>query len=504
LTICVIIYTKLKIEKQEAQMISKKKQTYRILIFITVWLISGLIFSLNPGLSSHSYAQDSKVSEQSIDILTKTGQAMAEIAEAVKPAIVNISTTRTIKIQGRDQFLDDPFFKRFFGDQFKMPKERKTAGLGSGVIVSPDGYILTNYHVIKDADEIKVLLSDKRDFKGKVVGTDPKTEIAVIKIEATNLPTIKWGDSNRLKVGEIVLAIGNPYGLNQTVTMGIVSAVGRANVGIAEYEDFIQTDAAINPGNSGGAMVNVKGELVGINTAIFSTSGGYQGIGLAIPSDMAKDVMDSLIAKGKVVRGWLGVSVQSITPELAKQFNLKEEKGALVGDVVEESPAEKAGIQRGDIITAYGGKKIDEPYQIRNAVANTAPGKEMELTIIREKTTKTIKITISEQPVEMQKPTKGEYDNLLRGVSVQNLTLEIYKQLSLPKRLKGVVVSDIDEDSPAAMVLMQGDIIQEINRKKVPSTRDYENIVAKIKPEENILLLIFRNGSSIYITLSAK
>lgn len=485
-------------------MISKKKQTYRILIFITVWFISGLIFSLNPGLSSHSYTQNSKVSEQSIDILTKTGQAMAEIAEAVKPAIVNISTTRTIKIQGRDQFLDDPFFKRFFGDQFKMPKERKTAGLGSGVIVSSDGYILTNYHVIKDADEIKVLLSDKRDFKGKVVGTDPKTEIAVIKIEATNLPTIKWGDSNRLKVGEIVLAIGNPYGLNQTVTMGIVSAVGRANVGIAEYEDFIQTDAAINPGNSGGAMVNVKGELVGINTAIFSTSGGYQGIGLAIPSDMAKDVMDSLIAKGKVVRGWLGVSVQSITPELAKQFNLKEEKGALVGDVVEESPAEKAGIQRGDIITAYEGKKIDEPYQLRNMVANTSPSKEVELTIVRENTTKTIKVTISEQPAEVQKLSKGEYDNLLRGVTVQNLTPEIYKQLNLPKKLKGVVVSEIDEESPAAMVLTQGDIIQEINRKKITSTRDYENIVAKIKPEEDILLLVFRNGSSIYITLSAK
>ncbi|MBM4141236.1 MAG: DegQ family serine endoprotease [Nitrospira sp.] len=485
-------------------MISKKKQTYRILIFITVWLISGLIFSLNPGLSSHSYAQDSKVSEQSIDILTKTGQAMVEIAEAVKPAIVNISTTRTVKIQGRDQLLDDPFFKRFFGDQFKMPKERKTAGLGSGVIVSSDGYILTNYHVIKDADEIKVLLSDKRDFKGKVVGTDPKTEIAVIKIEATNLPTITWGDSNRLKVGEIVLAIGNPYGLNQTVTMGIVSAVGRANVGIAEYEDFIQTDAAINPGNSGGAMVNVKGELVGINTAIFSTSGGYQGIGLAIPSDMAKDVMDSLIAKGKVVRGWLGVSVQSITPELAKQFNLKEEKGALVGDVVEESPAEKAGIQRGDIITAYEGKKIDEPYQLRNMVANTSPGKEVELTIVRENTTKTIKVTISEQPAEVQKLSKGEYDNLLRGVTVQNLTPEIYKQLNLPKRLKGVVVSEIDEESPAAMVLTQGDIIQEINRQKVTNTKDYENIVAKVKPEENILLLVFRNGSSIYITLSAK
>jgi len=485
-------------------MISKKKQTYRILIFITVWLISGLILSLDPELSSHSYAQNTRVSEQSIDILTKTGQAMAEIAEAVKPAIVNISTTRTLKIQGRDPFFDDPFFKRFFGDQFRMPKERKTAGLGSGVIVSLDGYILTNYHVIKNADEIKVLLSDKRDFKGKVVGTDPKTEIAVIKIEATNLPTIKWGDSHRLKVGEIVLAIGNPYGLNQTVTMGIVSAVGRANVGIAEYEDFIQTDTAINPGNSGGALVNVKGELVGINTAIFSTSGGYQGIGLAIPSNMAKDVMESLISKGKVVRGYLGVSVQRITPDLAKQFNLKEEKGALIGDIVEGSPAEKAGLQRGDIITAYDGKKIDEPYQLRNMVANTSPGKEVEIKIIRENTTKAIRVVIVEQPIEMQKISKGEYDNLLNGVTVQNLTPEIYRKLNLPKRLNGVIVSDIDEDSPAATILTQGDIIQEINRKKITSVKDYEDIVAKIKTEEDILLLVFRNGYSIYITLSAK
>ncbi|MDH5769554.1 MAG: DegQ family serine endoprotease, partial [Nitrospirota bacterium] len=471
-------------------MISKKKQTYRILIFITVWLISGLILSLDPELSSHSYAQNTRVSEQSIDILTKTGQAMAEIAEAVKPAIVNISTTRTLKIQGRDPFFDDPFFKRFFGDQFRMPKERKTAGLGSGVIVSLDGYILTNYHVIKNADEIKVLLSDKRDFKGKVVGTDPKTEIAVIKIEATNLPTIKWGDSHRLKVGEIVLAIGNPYGLNQTVTMGIVSAVGRANVGIAEYEDFIQTDTAINPGNSGGALVNVKGELVGINTAIFSTSGGYQGIGLAIPSNMAKDVMESLISKGKVVRGYLGVSVQRITPDLAKQFNLKEEKGALIGDIVEGSPAEKAGLQRGDIITAYDGKKIDEPYQLRNMVANTSPGKEVEIKIIRENTTKAIRVVIVEQPIEMQKISKGEYDNLLNGVTVQNLTPEIYRKLNLPKRLNGVIVSDIDEDSPAATILTQGDIIQEINRKKITSVKDYEDIVAKIKTEEDILLLV--------------
>ncbi|MEW6215261.1 MAG: DegQ family serine endoprotease [Nitrospirota bacterium] len=489
-------------------MFSKGRVLNRILISVTVGLILGLILSSNFNFYSYTYAQDPKISQQSLDILTKTGQAMSEIAEAVKPAIVNISTTRTIKVQERlDPFFDDPFFRRFFGDEFRrfrMPREHKTASLGSGVIVSPDGYILTNYHVIKDADDIRVLLSDKKEFKGKVVGTDPKTEIAVIKIDATNLPTIIWGDSNKLKVGEVVLAIGNPYGLNQTVTMGIVSAVGRANVGIAEYEDFIQTDAAINPGNSGGALVNVRGELIGINTAIFTTSGGYQGIGLAIPSNMAKDVMDSLISKGKVIRGWLGVTIQGMTPELAKQFNLKEEKGALVGDVVEESPAEKAGIQRGDVIIEYEGKKIDEPYQLKNMAANTTPGKEVELKIIRENRIKTIKVTIGELPAEMQRLSKGEYNNLLKGVTVQNLTPEIYNRLNLPKRLKGVVVSDIDEDSSASMVLMQGDVIQEVNRQRITSIRDYEDVVAKIKPGEDILLLVFRSGSSLYITLSSK
>ncbi len=489
-------------------MVLRGKRLYMSLILIAVGLILGLTLSSNLKSQSQTYAHDSTISQQSIDILSKTGQAMAEIAEVYSPAVVNISTIRTVKVRGiPDPFFDDPFFRRFFGDEFRRfraPREHRTASLGSGVIVDPKGYILTNNHVIKEADEIKVTLSDKREFKGKVIGTDAKTDIAVIKIDSDNLPTIKWGDSDRLRVGETVLAIGSPYGLTQTVTMGIVSAVGRANVGIADYEDFIQTDAAINPGNSGGALVNVKGELIGINTAIFSTSGGYQGIGFAIPSNMAKAVMDSLINKGKVIRGWLGVSIQSITPELAKQFNLKEERGALVGDVIEESPAEKAGIQRGDVIIEYEGKKIDEPYQLKNMVANTVPGKEVELKIIRENKTKTIKVTISELPAEMQKLSKSEYNNLLKGVTVENLIPETYEKLNLPKRLKGVVVSDIDEDSPASMVLMQGDVIQEINRKRIINIRDYENVVSRIKPGEDILLLVFRGGSSMYITLSSK
>jgi len=450
----------------------------------------------------------SKVSSQSVESLTKIGHAMAEISAAVKPAIVNMSTTRTVKTSGgADPFFDDPFFRRFFGDKFgrqRQPKEHKSAALGSGVIVSSDGYIITNYHVVKDADEIKVLLSDKREFSGKVIGSDPKTEISIVKIEATDLPTLKWGDSDALEVGEIVLAVGNPFGLNQTVTMGIVSAVGRANVGIADYEDFIQTDAAINPGNSGGALVNVRGELVGINTAIFSTSGGYQGIGFAIPSNMVKSIMDSLVKKGRVIRGWLGVSIQSITPELAKQFNLKGEKGVLVSDVNENGPAEKGGLKRGDIILEYDGKNTDEPSQFRNMVANTSPGEEHSFKVLRNDQVLTLKVTIGELPSDQQQAQSSAYEGALRGISVQDITPEIAKKLNIPGRVKGVIVSDVEEDSPASSVLMQGDIIQEINRKRVGSAKEYQEVAAGIKKDESILLLVYRGGSSLFITLSGK
>lgn len=486
-------------------MVHQKKDLQKVLILIVSLFIASIIQS---NLLSQSVAfAEPKISKETIDILSKTGQAIAEIVEEVKPAIVNISTTRIIKTQRTvDPFFNDPFFRRFFGDEwpFRLPKERKTMSLGSGVIVDSKGYILTSNHVIQGADEINVTLSDKREYKGKVIGTDAMTDIAVVKIDADHLQMIRWGDSDKLRVGETVLAIGSPYGLAGTVTMGIVSAVGRANVGIADYEDFIQTDAAINPGNSGGALVNVKGELVGINTAIFSTTGGYQGIGFAVPSNMANAVMDSLIKKGKVIRGWFGVTIQNMTPELARQFNLKDEKGVLVADVIEGSPAEKAGIQRGDVIIEYEGKKVEEPYQLRNMVANTSPGEEVTIKLIRENRTITKRVTISELPAEMQKASRGDYNNLLRGVTVQNLTPEMYEKLNLPKRLKGVVISNIAEDSPASMALERGDVIQEINKQKITSIKTYENVVSRLKPNEDILLLIFRNGSSIYVTLSAK
>jgi serine protease Do len=257
-------------------------------------------------------------------------------------------------------FFDDPFFRRFFGERFqqkprKMPK-RQRQGMGSGVIVSSDGYIVTNHHVVETGDDIQVALSDKRTFEAKLIGSDPKTDLAILKIEASDLPSLSWGDSSILEVGEMVVAVGNPFGLSQTVTMGIISAVGRANMGIVDYEDFIQTDAAINPGNSGGALVNLQGELIGINTAIFSRSGGYMGIGFAIPSNMARSVTQSLKEHGTVVRGWLGVSIQDLTPELADQFDAPDTTGALVTDVVQESPAEAATFKRGDIIQKYDGR----------------------------------------------------------------------------------------------------------------------------------------------------
>jgi len=486
-------------------------RTKRNLIYgatlILIGLIIGLGISSNFNLLSNGFTQETNISKEAIDILSKTGQAMAEVAAAVKPAVVNISSTKTIKVSGfQSPFFDDPFFRRFFGDEFspfQRPREHKQSGLGSGVIVDKDGYILTNNHVISDADEIKVKLSDKREFKGKVIGTDMKTDLAVIKIDSNHLPVLKLGDSEKLKVGETVIAIGNPFGLNQTVTSGIVSATGRANVGIADYEDFIQTDAPINPGNSGGALVNVRGELVGINTAIFSTSGGYQGIGFAIPSSMAKAVMDNLIKKGKVVRGWLGVSIQPVTPDLAKQFNIKDDKGALVGDVVEDSPAEKAGMQRGDVIIEFDGKEVTDPSSLRNSVAGTPPGKKVTLKIMRESKMQKVDVTIAELPADMQK-MRGEYDNLLKGVMVQGLTPELKKNLDIPKRISGVVVTDIEDGSPAEGLLMQNDVIIEVNRKRINSMKDYEAVVSKIKSGQDILLLVFRNGSTTYLSLSAR
>jgi serine protease Do len=485
-----------------------KKHWISAALFIIIGLVTGLTLSSQLNLHSNGIAEDARISKEAVDSLSKTSRAMAEVVAAVKPSVVNIASTKTIKGGGAmsSPFFHDPFFRRFFGDDPRSPerqKEHKQSGLGSGVIVDKDGYILTNNHVIKGADEIKVTLSDKREFKGKVIGTDQKTDLAVIKIDSDNLPVIRLGDSEKLQVGETVLAIGIPFGLSHTVTSGIVSATGRANVGIADYEDFIQTDAAINPGNSGGALVNVRGELIGINTAIFSTSGGYQGIGFAIPSAMAKNVMQSLIKTGKVIRGWLGVTIQPLTPELSKQFDLEDEKGVLVGDVVEDSPAEKAGIRRGDVIVEFDGKEVKDATTLRNVVAGTAPNTGVSLKLLREGKPKTVQVKIVEMSSELQTASKTS-GNHLNGVSVQALTPQLRESLEIPKRITGVVIADIEDGSPADGILMKNDVIVEINRNRITNMNEYEKVISRITADQNLLILIFRKGSTLYMTLPGK
>ena len=445
--------------------------------------------------------------------ISQTEQTFVEISKSVTPAVVNISTTRVIK--GGEEApglpFDDPFFRRFFGDEAPRrgpPRDRRAQSLGSGVIVDPNGLIITNNHVVEKADEIKVVLGDKREFKGKLIGSDPKTDLAVIQIDAKDLPTVSWGDSDKLQVGEYVLAIGNPFGLNQTVTMGIVSAVGRANVGIADYEDFIQTDAAINPGNSGGAMVNTHGELVGINTAIFTQSGGYMGIGFAVPSNMSKTIMESLVKGGKVVRGWLGVSIQEVSPQLAKEFGLKDPKGALVSDVLPNSPAEKAGFKRGDVIVQYNGQTIENSTQLRNLVAKTGVGTKAKVVVVRDKKEKTLDQTIEEQPSDMARNENTEKSEegsstALTGIEVRNLTPEIARQLGLNRSDKGVVITRIEPGSVAEeMGLQRGDLIVEVNRKPIRNTDDYDDLLSKIKKDEAVLLLINRQGRTMFVTIS--
>lgn len=378
----------------------KPKLRSMFALILSFMITAGVMTAASMHFPATATAKDKVISKESITLLGNLSGAIAEVAEAARPAVVNISTTSTVTVEQNPfgNMFNDPFFRRFFGDQFDHGHKRKykSSALGSGVIVTGDGYILTNNHVVKGADEIKVTLFDKREFKGKVVGTDPRTDLAVIKIKAKDLPTLRLGESGKLKTGDVVLAIGNPFGLNQTITMGIVSAVGRSNIGLADLEDFIQTDAAINPGNSGGALVNSSGELVGINTAIFSTSGGYMGIGFAIPTDMARSVMDSIIKSGKVVRGWLGVSIQDLTPDLAASLDIKETSGALISGVEKDSPADKAGLKRGDLITGVNGKKVADSTSLRNMISAAAPGTKVSVAIIRDGKKQAKTVTLGE------------------------------------------------------------------------------------------------------------
>src|SRR4030066_1476073 len=481
-------------------------------ILIVAGILVGIIISSNLGWMPLGQAKIEPLPPKVAEQLETTEKAFVMIAKRVVPSVVNISTTKMFKgpEEGpNNPFLQDPFFKRFFDEDFfrdhQSPRKRKEQSLGSGVIVSEDGYIVTNNHVVEGADEIKVVLSDRREFVVKVVGADQKTDLSIVKIKADDLPSIVWGDSDQIEVGEFVLAIGSPFGLNQTVTSGIISAKGRANVGIADYEDFIQTDAAINPGNSGGALVNIRGELIGINTAIFTRSGGYMGIGFAVPSNMAKSVMDSLVKTGKVTRGWLGVYIQDITPELAKQFKLGNNRGALVSDVMEGSPADKAGLQRGDIILQYNGKEGENNSHLRNIVSQTQVGKTIDIKISRDGRTELLKVVIGELPAEIAKGESGEggADGIFQGLTVQNLTSELKERLDIPEKIRGIVVTGVDADSPAGEFgLKLGDVIMQINRKDIKTLKDFNKAAEEIQPGDGVLILVYREGMTIYITLS--
>ncbi len=424
-------------------------------------------------------------------------------AGRVIPAIVNISSTVVV----RDPALTEEALP--FG--MTPPPPRRQYGQGSGVIVSADGYIITNNHVVADAPTVEVLLADRRQFKGRVVGTDPKSDVAVVKIEANGaLPVAHWGDSGQLAVGDFVLAIGNPLGLNQTVTFGIVSAVGRADIGIADYEDFIQTDAPINPGSSGGALVNIKGELVGINTAIASPTGGSIGVGFAIPSNMAKAAMQSLMKTGRVVRGFLGASTQDVTPSLSRLFKLPDVKGVIITDVQAKGPAETAGLRRGDVVVRFDGKDIVDSGRLQNLIGSAPMGSRHRLDIIRDGKAEHLEMAIQEAPRDLarrQPPgaRAGPDSHPLGGIIVDELTPAAARQLGIPQTAKGVVVVNVEEGSLAdAAGVLPGDLILEVNRQRVTNLPAYQRLVEPIKPRQATLLLISRQGTVLYVPLEGE
>ncbi|MCG3162344.1 MAG: Periplasmic pH-dependent serine endoprotease DegQ [Acidobacteria bacterium] len=439
--------------------------------------------------------------------------SFAAVVKSAQPAVVSIASTKVVKTNGADEGLsplfNDPMFRQFFGqgrqNPFGKPREEREQGLGSGVIVSPDGYILTNNHVIEGASDIKVYTSNNRELKARVIGADPKTDIAVVKVEEKNLPTLAFADSAQTQVGDIALAIGNPFGVGQTVTMGIISATGRGNLGIEDYEDFIQTDAAINPGNSGGALINTSGQLIGVNTAILSRAGGNQGVGFAVPANLARTVMNQLLKNGKVTRGYLGVLIQPITPEIAKAFNLVDARGALVGEVTSGGPAAKAGLAQGDVITELNGARVEDSRELRLKISQMAPGSSAKLKVIRDGAPREISVTLGELPNEKTAASNGNPENSSPdGLSVENLTPQIARQLDLPSNVSGVIVTDVQDGSRADDAgLRRGDVIQQVNRKPVSNTAEFDRAM-KQAGGKSVLLLVNRNGHTSFVAIAAQ
>ena len=428
------------------------------------------------------------------------------VSKRVTPAVISITSSKLVKSgpQGLDG-QGNPFdFFRLPAPQGRSQRSQRSTSLGSGVIVSADGLAVTNNHVVEEADQIEAVLPDKRRFKAVIVGTDPKTDMAVIRLTgAKNLPSVPWGDSKAVQVGEWVLAIGNPMGLSSTVTAGIISAEGRADVGVAEFEDFLQTDAAINPGNSGGALVTMRGELVGINTAIASRSGGSVGIGFAIPSRMAKPVMEALVASGKVTRGYLGIGLEPMTAELAQHFRWSDpSKGILIAEVQPKTPAAGAGLQDGDIIVGLNGETVREVNQFRNTIALTKPGTKVTLDIVRSGKPQTLTVTLAELPGSRERPAAKPDANPATelGFDVQNVTPELADKLELPDSAHGAVVTSVQPDSAADNAgLEQGDLIVAINRRPVHDTGDLNKAASHLRAGDSVLLRVQRGDAGRYL-----
>ncbi len=460
-----------------------------------------------------------------LESLRETGKAFASVAQTVSPSVVNIQVESTSKAAGVSQLpfhfggelpFGDDFFKRFFGDQFPgLPRreapegKRGVIGQGSGFVFAAKGglladktYILTNNHVVENADKIRVRLQDGREFDAKVRGTDPQSDVAVIEIPTTGVPAVKLADSTRLEVGEWVMAIGNPFGLRHTVTVGVVSAKGRTSVGINDYEDFIQTDAAINPGNSGGPLVNLDGEVVGMNTAIFSRSGGYMGVGFAIPSNLASAVGNQLIENGAVTRGFLGIVIQQLTPDLAASLGLEQRQGILVAQVSEGSPAASAGIRQGDVIVAYGDEAVTDVGAFRNRVSLTAPGSQQQLTLIRDGRRQTLTVTIGTLTEDKIAGVAAPQSTEALGLSVQTLTPQLAEQFDA-KPGEGVVVTNVKAGSIAARAgIDEGTLILQVNRETVKDAAEFKRAVEK--SGERVLLLIRKDGMQRFVALSWK
>lgn len=487
-------------------------------LLVLVAMTSVATLYLAPGAVNRlAYAVElgkSDAAREQLQTANDLSQAFRAVAKSMRPSVVSISSVRRVTTQPpRTPFAGElpSEMERFFGDELdgfffrrmpRSPRSFEQRGLGTGVIVSEDGYIVTNNHVVAEADEVKVTLSDERQFTARVVGVDKPTDLAVLKIDGDRLQPAKWGRSTSLEVGDWVLAIGSPFGLDQTVTAGIISATGRANVGITEYEDFIQTDAAINPGNSGGPLVNLQGEVIGINTAIASRNGGSMGVGFAIPSAMATSVMDKLIEYGAVRRGYLGVMIQDLDSDLAASFGYDGE-GVLIGDVVEDGPADEAGLQRGDIVTRFEGNSLTDANQLRNLVAATAVGSKATLKIFRDGETRTVRVTIGELPSDdfTASPLDDSIERSL-GLQVQTLAPDAARQLGYEAPVRGAVVVRVERGSIASAAgLRSRDVIIQVDSQTITNADDFSEAMQNSDLSRGVRLVVWRDGTSRFVFL---